>query len=504
MVYKIYSMRKNKMRLIGICIALVLCFCNNLFSQDEKSFGANAVLRDFNHIEKIIDAHPDPYTHISEEDFKAKLDEMKFSLNRPHTTLEFYKKAASAVALLKDGHSSVHLPKFWMKTQRAKNGAFPYEVHLTNEDELYVIKDFNNGKIPLASKIIAINGISVNDFLTRIDPYISYELKHFRNTIIDEDFEKYLYLAFGHTDGTELRYFASDTSSITVKNMPYQGWKKFQKENKEERDIKIEFEEPYSYEQVADGVGLISIYEFYAKDLYTYDQFLTKTFKKIKNDSIHSLVIDIRGNFGGWPKISSRLFHYISNSYFKTMARSSMKVSATYRNNLLNRNDYLRYYKSQITFGTQRHYVDMNGLMNNPLGSYVHEDQFFNEEPVTQEFEFKGDCYLLTNRDSYSAASSFASTFQCYQMGTIIGEETGGTKIFRANAIYEVLTRTGIRISMSTTKNYTTCYDQELEGIKPTIYFTPTIFGLTSDLDTQLLFTLSVIKQKQRQRGSPN
>lgn len=186
------------------------------------------------------------------------------------------------------------------------------------------------------------------------------------------------------------------------------------------------------------------------------------------------------------------------------MARSSMKVSATYRNNFLNRNDYLRYYKGQLNFATQRHYVDMNGLMNNPLGSYVHEDQFFNEEPVIEEFEFKGDVYLLINRDSYSAASSFASTFQCYQMGTIIGEETGGTKIFRANAIYEKLPRTGIGISMATTKNYTTCYDQELEGVKPTMYFTPTIFGLTSNLDTQLLFTLNVIKLKQKKQISAN
>lgn len=493
-------MNYQKARCTGIVTALLFCICNNLFSQDDKSFGAKAALRDFNHIEKIIEAHPDPYTHISEEDFKAKFDELRATFDHPLTTLEFYKKVASMIALLKDGHSSAYLPRFWMQTQRTKYGAFPYEMYLTNKDELYVIKDFNNGGIPLAAKIIAINDVSVEDFLASIDPYISYELKPFRNTIIDEEFEKYLYLAFGHSDDTDITYFTTDTSTVTVKNMPYQDWKKFQKENKEERDIKIDFEEPYAYKEVAKGVGLISIYEFYARDLYSYDQFLAKTFKKIKNDSINSLVIDIRGNFGGWPKISSRLFHYISNSYFKTMARSSMKVSATYRNNLLNRNDFLRYYKSQITFRTQRHYVDMNGLMNNPLGSYIHEDQFFNEEPLVQEYEFKGDCYLLTNRDSYSAASSFASTFQCYQMGTIIGEETGGTKIFRANAIFETLTRTGINIKMSTTKNYTTCYDQELEGIKPTIYFTPTIFGLTSELDTQLLFTLSVIKQKQKQQ----
>jgi len=86
--------------------------------------------------------------------------------------------------------------------------------------------------------------------------------------------------------------------------------------------------------------------------------------------------------------------------------------------------------------------------------------------PKDRKNEFKGDCYLLTNRDSYSAASSFASTFQCYQMGTIVGEETGGTKIFRANAIYTQLSRTAIWVRMSTTRMYTPCYSQEFEGVK--------------------------------------
>ncbi|MGB1243662.1 MAG: S41 family peptidase, partial [Chitinophagales bacterium] len=225
--------------------------------------------------------------------------------------------------------------------------------------------------------------------------------------------------------------------------------------------------------------------------------FLSKTFRHIKKDGIHSLIIDVRGNFGGWPKIASRLFHYISDSHFKTKARSRMKVSYTYRNNMLTRYPYLR--TANISFFQERHRLNMQAILKNPLDSYVDEEAFFNEPPNTENFEFDGDCYLLINRDSYSAASSFASTFQCYQMGIIVGEETGGTKIFRANAIYEKLIKSGLRVGMSTTKMFTACYNEEFEGVQPTIEYIPSIIEITSDIDAQLLFTQRLIKMKPKE-----
>ena len=148
--------------------------------------------------------------------------------------------------------------------------------------------------------------------------------------------------------------------------------------------------------------------------------------------------------------------------------------------------------------------MNINAVISDPVDTYIDEDIFFNEEPRRENFEFKGDCYLLTNRDSYSAASSFASTFQCYHLGNIIGEETGGTKIFRANAIYERLNKSNLIVAMSTTKLNTTCYNEEFEGIQPTIKYTPSIYEIISDMDTQLLFTQKIIKEIQKKKAKEN
>lgn len=493
---------KNKLfTLLGIVSFLLLFQMPHGYCQEE-TIAPKKLLKDVKQLEELLEAYPDPYTHVSEEVFKSKMDSLKASLDYPHTTLEFYQKIATMAALLKDGHSSVRLPKNWLKMQQKNRGSFPFEVHLTNKDELYIIKNFDeSSSMPLGAQIIEINSLPVDDFISKIDPYISYELKPFRNTQIDGAFETYLYIAFGFTDETRLTYkLGDDITTVSVQNMDYKKWKSFQKDDREEKEILIAKGQPYSYKKLKKGVGLLTIYAFFAADMSNYDLFLSNTFKAIRKDSVHSLIIDIRGNFGGWPKVASRIFHYISEGYFKTMAKSSMKISSPYRNYFLDRLP-VGVNKTDIPYISKRlHFIDINAVLRNPIGSYSDEDIFFNEEPQTETYEFNGDCYLLMNRDSYSAASSFASTFQCYQMGAIIGEDTGGTKIFRANSLHDVLSRSGLRVAMATTKLFTACYNEEFEGVKPNAYFTPTVQDICSGLDSQLFYLMGLINQVQKLR----
>ncbi|MFK7903816.1 MAG: hypothetical protein AB8B69_01765, partial [Chitinophagales bacterium] len=283
-----------------ICLVLINCQNTHLYSQEDKLISSKKLIKDFDYLKEIVDAHPDPYTHISEKDFNAKFDSLKATLDKPHSVLEFYKKAAFLIALIRDGHSSVRFPYSWLETQRKKIGAFPYKIHLTNENELYIIESFNGNKKLVGAKILTINGIGVDSFLNKINPYISYELIPFRNTVISRSFEAYLYIAFGHANNTKIEYSTGETSFVEVKNMPYKEWKKFQRKHKEEREAKIGIGEPYAYKKIGDGVGLINIYAFRVRSVEDYKLFLHTTFKKIRKDSVHSLIIDVRGNFGGW------------------------------------------------------------------------------------------------------------------------------------------------------------------------------------------------------------
>lgn len=482
---------------IFLSIALMLSSALTLIAQEEKLIKHKNLLKDIDQLVSMIEAHPDPYTKTSEETFNAKIKEVKASIDEPMSELEFFKKAASIIALIKDGHSSVRLPEFWLRNKRKELGAFPFEFHLSNEDKLYIIKDFSGNLIEPGSEVTTINGVSVIEFLNTIDPYISYELKSFRNTIIDIDLEPYLYMAFGHSDKTALEYKTPDgeEKGQTIDNMDYKEWKNFQKDDKEEREKMIAMGKPYKFSMLGDGVAKIDIYAFSAADFSAYEVFLDHSFKEIKKENVHSLIIDVRGNFGGWPKISSNLFHYLTETYFKTMALSSTKISQTYKDKLFEQYPGLQTYQNHVHFKEARYYRNFNDIVKGKVGSFAIEESFFNEPPRTENFEFTGDCYVLIDRDSYSAASSFASTFQCYQMGEIIGEETGGTKVFRANSIYNFLSKSKVGVGIATTLMFTPCYNEELEGVRPNHQFTPSIEDIINDVDSQLIFTQELIKK---------
>ncbi|GLR19981.1 S41 family peptidase [Portibacter lacus] len=452
--------------------------------------------KDLKELLDMVDAHPDPFAKITEEDFNQIVDVVKQNITKELDEVDFYKNLSRIVAAISDGHSRLSMPRHWLKNLMKKHGVFPYEIFVTNKNELFIIKSYGDENLPLGVQILEINGMSVDSMINALNPYISYETIPFRNDKITESFELMLYLIFKQSSNLK---FKTANSEVIIPSIPFKDWKKQKKDNREEREKKIGIGEPYEFTILEPGVGKIDIFSFSVSDIDKYNFFLNKTFKQIKKNNIHSLIIDVRGNYGGWPKIASELFHYIHNGYFKTMAKSSMKISYPYRNYFTRRNPSLR--SGNVILEQKRHYVDLSSVLYGKLDSYVDEDLFFNETPIMETYEFTGDCYLLIDRKSYSASSAFASTFQCYTMGFIIGEPTGGTKIFRANAIFKELPRTSIVAAMSTTKLYTACYNLEDEPVNPNIVVVPTITDRVFDQDPQLITALLLIKKMQKAKA---
>jgi C-terminal processing protease CtpA/Prc len=103
---------------------------------------------------------------------------------------------------------------------------------------------------------------------------------------------------------------------------------------------------------------------------------------------------------------------------------------------------------------------------------------------------------LLTDRRSFSAASSFAATFRCYGLGIIIGEPTGGTRTFFGNSIPIRLKYSSIILNISTIKNYTTCFtEDENEAIIPDVVATTSVLDKVNKSDQTLYYTLRLIKK---------
>lgn len=485
----------------SLMATLSLCFliCLSSFAQIKtKILSPKKMQKDLEFFLENIEGHPDPYTKITEEDFNTVVKEVEQNFTEEMDEIDFYKNLTRIMSTIHDGHSSVYFPKSWLEKIRKEHGVFPYEVYLTDAEELFVIDSHVEDQIPHGAQVLEINGMPIKQFVQEVTPHISYEVLPFRNDQISRSFELMLYLVFKQSDQLNFKVKYLKEEEFTVSNIGFKEWEDLQKDDREEKEKRIARGEPYDFSIIEPGIAKIDIFSFSIRSIDQYDFFLAKTFKEIKDENIHSLIIDVRGNYGGWPKVSSRLFHYIHEGYFKTMAKSSMKVSAAYRSYYTDTYPELR--RMNIRPNRRLHSIDIYQVLKGKLNSYVENDEY-NEIPETREYEFTGDCYLLTDRKSYSASSSFASTFQCYSMGLIVGETTGGTKIFRAHAFARKMIWSGFRVRVSPTKLYTTCYDQEDQGVLPNVEVKNSIVDLVHKNDNQLKTALWLIKEIQAKKA---
>ncbi len=463
---------------------------NTLSVKDQK--------KDFKQLIDLLEAHPTPYLWTSEDSINRRISFIKQQLDVERTNIEFYKLVAPLVSSLKDGHSSILMPQQYLKDKKKEHGVFPYEVYLSNDDILYALKPLGtDSSLPLGSKITKINDLAIPDILESIDPLVSYERKAFRNAVIQERFDSYLTLQFGKFDSLELTYATSkDTAIVTVENMPHKEWKRAYRDLESEKNDRMMKGTPYSYTKLEEGLGLLNIHGFLAKSINKYDLFLRKTFKKIKEDQIQYLIIDLRGNYGGSPIISSRLLHYITEKQFKNFAMTKFKISKWFRNYIKENYEFFKY--NYIAVQIPDGMMDINAALRNEIGSYKTEEAILIEEPKKKDTEFTGKVLVLTDRRSFSMASSFASTVQCFQLGHVIGEETGGTKVFSANAFPEILSNSRLTTSMSTTQIFASCYYDKKGGVRPDFPVEPTILDIKNNSDPSMNFARLLVRKLRR------
>lgn len=489
------------MKTLLFTIFLCLSVSYGSFAQIEtRILSPKKMQKDLEFFLENIDGHPDPYTKISEEDFNAIVEEVRNNLNVELDEIDFYKNLTRIISTIHDGHTSVYFPEGWLERIRKEHGVFPYEVYLTDDEELFVIDSHVEDQIPLGAQVLEINGMSVTQFIKEVTPHISYEVLPFRNDRISRSFELMLYLVFKQSDQLNFKVKYLKEEEFIVSNIDFKEWKNLEKDDRERRDKKLAIGEPYDFTIIKPGVAKIDIFSFSVRSISSYEFFLAKTFKTIQEENIHSLIIDVRGNYGGYPKVSSMLFQYIHEGYFKTMAKSTMKISSAYRSYFTDK--YPELLRSSYRGKNNLHSIDLHEVIKGKLNTYVDEESFYNETPVTKDYEFLGDCYLLTDRKSFSASSGFASTFQCYSMGYIVGEPTGGTKIFRANAFARKMIWSRFWVRVSSTKLWTTCYDQEDQGVIPNVEVKHKIIDLVHKNDAQLNTALWLIKEVQAKKAA--
>ena len=88
-------------------------------------------------------------------------------------------------------------------------------------------------------------------------------------------------------------------------------------------------------------------------------------------------------------------------------------------------------------------------------------------KPKNTKNKFEGKSFLLTSHVTFSSATMLTAAFKCYNMGIIIGEETGGLLESFGDVISIQLPNTKILAGCSHKKFVLSCSTGDIQGVKP-------------------------------------
>jgi len=414
------------MKILAPLICFILVVSNTLIAQ--KLYSKKELHADIDSLYVIIsDIHPDMFAHISREEYEAKIEEAKSIITDSISRLEFYSIAAPLVACFKDGHTLLNFD--WDDLKNITGKHFPYSVSLNYQQQSLIVKKSfkeNDSIIPSGAQIMSINNKPVIEIINNIINLMSGETFFYKESLIDMVSFPYMATQFiGDSIFVVAYIHEGEHYTKTLEGVSYrQIYNALQNVGEEEFS-------DFSFKMDAENaIAIIHFNRFF--DLDKFSLFLDSTFTLIQENNISDLIIDLRSNLGGMSILGDALFQYISNVPFKQFGKAIVRTSNRQKQ------FHLEY------FGVEQ---------NEEVGYKTFDDGTLNELDENP-LRFKGNVYLLTSHSTYSSAASFAWTFKYFEMGTVIGEETGGQAVCFGDMIIQKLPNTDLMMGISHKKYY--------------------------------------------------
>ncbi|WP_428656408.1 S41 family peptidase [Runella sp.] len=329
--------------------------------------------------------HAGLYRYQSKKDVNRLLDDCLLSINRSMTRLEFGKIIMQVISFIQDGHTTGNISSLLLKNYQAQGKLFPLYLYFT-ADRAFIRCNYA-GIFSAGTEILAINNRSISLITQQMFKYLpsdgSITTKKI-NTLNNGAFA-FLYrwvmgndslFAIKYKDGqgrikTEtIAAIPANQIDCETKNLPTAP-----------RDLYVQY--------LPKNAAILTVKTFDEGRLQraglNFKEFLQTIFAELNAKKISRLVIDLRGNGGGFNAYSPLLYSYLTDKPFRYFAseKSTSKVFTVNDNYLL-------------------------GL----------------QQP--QAINFKGTVLFLIDGLTFSTAADFCAIAKSNRRGRFIGEETAG------------------------------------------------------------------------------
>lgn len=467
-----------------------------------KKYPKEELQQDYSLLRNILeDKHPALYWYTSKDSMDYYFDSLYNNIADSMTELQFgWKVLAPLTNKIHCGHTSFGMSKEWGKFIRnRRTPCFPLYVKLW-ADTLVVTGDLNGNDsiIKRGTLLTSVNGMKNSDLIRKMLQYLPQDgYAHNVNYIrISGNFPYYHRNIFGIYKNYTVGYvdtLGNERMAVLPMYNPaadssYLELKKMRDLKMPKRKIKEEEREAARSLEINKDEQTATLYlnTFSNGEGRHLKSFLKRSFKKIREEQIKNLVIDLRSNGGGDVNVYVKLTSYIRSTNFK-VADSSYAVAKN--------------------FGPYTRYIH-NGFWNN-LGliflTKKEKDGLYHfgywERHVykpQKKDHFNGNVYVLTNGPTFSASTLFCNAVKGQSNVTIVGEETGGG--WHGNSgimipdITLPVTHLRVRLPFFKIVQYNHV-PKNGRGVWPDIYIPPTVEGVRQNVDRKMEIVKAMIRQ---------
>ena len=466
-----------------------------------NSLQKDSLISDLNWLEKALtNVHPGLYRYNSEAEIKQHLEQLKGKMYDGISEAEFVKYLSQTVMKIRCGHTYVN-PWNMKKSIRGRlyGGEifFPIGFKVVDKKMIVTHNASEVSEIKTGTEIVAINGFSaatIYDSLATVTQRDGNNLSPLNQYISLDDFRVYdwqrfdLYfpIFFPMTEPVfEVNYkvFGSEeVKSVQVKAMD-----KLTRENtmKERYGSEVLENKEWSLE-IKDNqtavmrLGTFAIWNW--KD-FSYKNWFKESFEKLEKENIQKLIIDIRGNGGGLSDPKDELLSYLTST--KIEKENDVDV-------------LLRTTKADASL---KPYSDTwNKFVFKGIPGFMvskREDGFFRLKKQTgtvikpKKNGFKGEVFLLGGASNVSATFDLLDTVQKYELGTVVGETSGGNKqgINGGEYIFFYMPYSGMEVDIPL-QFYSRKGNPEDAGLEPDVYITETQKSIAEGVDPAMEYAL--------------
>jgi len=484
-----------KIRLFAIFIFLGVGIAQaQIIPQGIPVYEPNQLQKDFSILRGALeDFHAGLYRYTPKNEMDSIFDSVYLSLNTKMDELSYFRKLASII-------SNIHCDHLWIlpsdsTTKIIWQGTFlPLEVKMI-EGRAYCFQNFSDDSLVLKPgyQILKINGITIDSLIEFSNSKLPgdgfIETEKIRE--LERHFLDVYAFHIGQPDRYRIEYLDEDKilCKTDIKALSYKDIKNKKKSYESitsKGNLRLKFLDSLTAILKVKGFGDWKL----DKKKVKFEKELKKTFFKIDSSKITNLIIDVRDNDGGDDDLGLNLFSYFHDKPIVEFNRMEFRMK---------KSKYFRY-------------SDMSGFKFWLLTSVLNKTKKINDSTFIVKSEktlkpygpsrpqFDGDIYILINGRSSSTTSDFVALMKSYDKAIFIGEETGGGYYGNTSAVEIEVTLPNTKIKVWTP---TVCYTTNVKpiaefgrGTIPDYEVQPSIQDEINDIDTELNFTLKIIKEK--------